>query len=311
MKITVLDGYAANPGDISWKEIEDLGELTVLDRTAPCDIIEKAKDTEILLTNKCSITDEIISALPRLKYIGELATGFNNIDVKSAARHGVAVANIPAYSTESVVQHVFAFMLEIASSVGVHSEAVLSGKWQTNPDFCFWINPLVEISGKKLGIIGNGKIGSRVAEVGRAFGMDVTAYSPSKCDKSVLDKIIEQSDVISLNCPLKPDNAGMINKETISRMKKGVWLINTARGGLVDEQAIADALKESRIGWYAADVVTHEPINADSPLLTAPHVYLTPHIAWAPYEARIRLMHIAAENIKAFLNGERLNRVEG
>ena len=311
MKIVVLDGYAANPGDISWQEMEELGELTVYERTGPCDIVPRANDAEAVLTNKCRITREVICALPRLRYIGELATGYNNIDVACASEKGVAVTNIPAYSTQSVAQHVFALILEAASRVGEHSRLVKEGEWEHCPDFCFWRHPLTEIAGKRLGVIGAGAIGSRVARIGRAFGMTVTEYSPSRCPRETLDSIIEESDIISLNCPLKKDNAEMINSSVIARMKRGTWLVNTARGGLVDESAVAEALKSGQIGMYMADVVTEEPIRGTNPLLGAPNMMLTPHIAWAPYEARVRLMDTAVNNLKAYLEGRRLNRVDG
>lgn len=310
VNIVVLDGYAANPNDISWEAMGRLGTLTVYERTKVCEIVARCAEADMILTNKCPISAETMNALPRLKYVGVLATGYNIVDVAAAKEKGIAVTNIPAYSTESVAQMVFSLMMEAALHVGEHSRCVMEGQWQNNADFCFWRYPLVELSGKKLGIIGNGAIGSRVGEIARAFGMKVTAYSPSRCGREVLDEIIETSDVISLNCPLKPDNANMINKDTIARMKKGVWIINTARGGLVDEAAVSDALKNGQIGWFCADVVSKEPIEATNPLLTAPHVILTPHIAWAPFEARVRLMNIAVENVKAFLNGEQLNRVE-
>ncbi|MBR4236204.1 MAG: D-2-hydroxyacid dehydrogenase [Clostridia bacterium] len=310
MKICVLDGYAANPGDISWDEMAKMGELTVYDRTKPEEIIPRCTGADAVLTNKCVIGADVMDALPSLKYIGVLATGYNVIDVTAAGRRKIAVTNIPAYSTESVAQLVFAFILECASHVGAHARAVRAGQWERSADFCFWNEPLTEISGKKLGIIGMGAIGSRVAEIGRAFGMQVTGYSPSKCDKSVLEGIICDSDIISLNCPLKPDNAGMINADAINRMKPGVWLINTARGGLIDEQAVCDALASGKIAYFCADVVSREPILGTNPLLKAPNVLLTPHIAWAPYEARVRLMNTAVNNIRAFINGERLNRVD-
>ena len=310
LNITVLDGYAANPGDISWDEIRKLGNLTVYERTPASEIVNRCIDSEIVLTNKCNITREHIANLPRLRYIGELATGYNNIDVAAASERGIAVSNVPAYSTQSVAQLVMAFILEAALHVGEHSRACHEGQWQNCKDFAFWNYPLRELNGMSLGVIGAGKIGSRVAELAAAFGMKVKTYSPSKCAKEVLDDIITGSDIISLNCPLKGDNAGMINAETLGRMKKGTWLINTARGALVDEQAVRKALESGQLGYYCADVVSVEPIKADNPLLGAPNVLLTPHIGWAPYEARVRLMNIATDNLKAFLNGERLNRVD-
>ena len=310
VNITVLDGFAADPGDISWDEMAALGTLTVYERSAPEEIVPRCLNSEIVLTNKCHITKEIIESLPRLRYIGELATGFNNIDVAAAKARGIAVSNVPAYSTESVAQLVIGMILECALHVGEHSRACLDGQWQKSKDFCFWNYPLREVNGLRLGIIGAGRIGTRVKEIASAFGMRVTAYSPSRCDKSVLDEIITGSDILSLNCPLKSDNAGMINRETIARMKKGVWLINTARGALVDEEAVKDALTSGQIGYYCADVVSAEPIKGNNPLLHAPNVMLTPHIGWAPYEARVRLMDIAVKNLRVFLNGERLNRVD-
>ena len=310
MKTVVLDGFAANPGDIGWDKMKEICSLTVYERTSPGEIISRCEGAQAVLTNKCPITRETMLALKELKYIGVLATGYNIVDVKAAKELGIAVTNIPSYSTESVAQTVFAHILEIAMHVGEHSRLVHEGVWQNNKDFCFWRYPLIEISGKTLGIIGNGAIGKRVGEIGRAFGMKVKAYSPSQCPSTVLDEIIETSDIISLNCPLKADNALMINADTISRMKKGVWIINTARGGLVDEEAVAAALKSGQIAYFSADVVSREPIEGTNPLLSAPNVTLTPHIAWAPYEARIRLMDISINNLKAFIAGERLNRVD-
>ena len=310
MNITVLDGYAANPGDIPWDEVSRLGELKVYERSKPEEILPRAKDCEILLTNKCVITRDIIFSLPRLKYIGVLATGYNNIDLDAAREKGVAVTNIPAYSTSCVSQLVMAFILEAAMHVGEHSRLCLEGAWQACPDFCFWKYPLTELEGKTLGIIGQGRIGSRVKALAEAFGMKTLAYSPSRCGKSVLDDIFALSDVISLNCPLKPETRGLINRNTIALMKKGVWIVNTARGPVVDENDMADALKAGQVGMYMADVVSREPIEGTNPLLTAPNVIMTPHIGWASLEARQRLMTISAQNIAAFQNGERLNRVE-
>ncbi len=310
LNITVLDGFAANPGDISWQAMEQIGNLIVYERSAPEEILTRCKDSEIILTNKCAITGEIISALPALRYIGELATGYNNIDVRAAAQRGIAVTNVPAYSTDSVAQLVMAFILEAALHVGEHSRACANGQWQNSKDFCFWNYPLRELNGMSMGVIGAGRIGSRVAEIAACFGMKVRTYSPSKCKSEVLKEILENSDVISLNCPLKQDNEKMINAAAISKMKKGVWIVNTARGALVDEQAVKDALVSGQIGYYCADVVSVEPIRTDNPLLNAPNVILTPHIGWAPYEARVRLMDIAVRNLKAFLAGEKLNRVD-
>ncbi|MCR4621424.1 MAG: D-2-hydroxyacid dehydrogenase [Clostridiales bacterium] len=310
MNITVLDGYAANPGDIPWDEVSRLGTLSVYDRSSPEEIVPRAKDCEILLTNKCVISREVMNALPRLRYIGVLATGYNNIDLDAARERGIAVTNIPAYSTSCVSQLVMALILEAALHVGEHSRLCLEGAWQASPDFCFWKYPLTELEGKTLGIIGQGRIGSRVQALAEAFGMNTIAYSPSRCDKSVLDRIFSESDIISLNCPLKPETRGLICAKSIQRMKKGVWIVNTARGPVVDETNMAEALKSGRVGMYMADVVSTEPIEGTNPLLSAPNVILTPHIGWATLEARKRLMTISARNIAAFLNGEKLNRVE-
>jgi len=309
MRIVVLDGFTANPGDLSWAEIEVLGEVKVYDRTDEKDIVTRAKDADAVLLNKCPMTRETMAQLTNLKYIGVLATGYNVVDTAYAKEAGIVVTNIPAYSTQSVAQHVFALILEIASHVGAHSDACLSGAWENSRDFCFWNYPLTEISAKTLGIIGNGAIGQAVGRIAGAFGMNVIAYSPSKNPMKTLERIYEESDIISLNCPLKDNNREMICADSISGMKKGVWIINTARGGLVNEQDVKDALISGKIGWYAADVVSVEPIRKDNPLLTAPNVILTPHIAWAPREARTRLVKIAADNLKSFMAGTVVNCV--
>lgn len=309
MRIIVLDGFAANPGDIRWDELKALGDVTVFDRTREDEILARAEGAEAILTNKCPLRAETLKELTSLKYIGVLATGYNIVDTEAAKALGIVVTNIPAYSTESVAQHVFALILEIAVHAGAHSAACLSGRWTNSRDFCFWDYPLTEICGKTLGIIGYGAIGKRVGAIAEAFGLNVIPYSPSMKKPENLDRIFAESDIISLNCPLKADNAGLISEKTVERMKKGVWVINTARGGLVVESDVAKALKSGKIGAYAADVATHEPINADSPLLTAPNVILTPHIAWAPYEARVRLMNIAVKNLRAFMDGRAINQV--
>lgn len=309
MKIIVLDGYAANPGDVSWEKMEALGELTVYDRTSADQIVSRAQGAQIVLTNKCPLTAETINQLAQLRYIGVLATGYNIVDIACAKERGIVVTNIPAYSTESVAQHVFALMLEMALHVGAHSQACLSGKWAASKDFCFWDSPLYELSGKTLGIIGYGAIGRRVGDIARAFGMKVIAYSPSMGDPTLLSRVFAEADVISLNCPLKADNANMIRRETIDRMKTGAWLINTARGGLINEADVAEALKSGKLGAFAADVVSREPIQADNPLLSSPNVILTPHIAWAPHEARQRLMDIAVNNLSSFLSGNIIHQV--
>ncbi|MBR3928999.1 MAG: D-2-hydroxyacid dehydrogenase [Clostridia bacterium] len=309
MRIVVLDGFTANPGDLSWDEIYRLGETTVYDRTDAKDIVARAKDADAILLNKCPMKKQTMMQLGNLKYIGVLATGYNVVDTAYAKEAGIVVTNIPAYSTASVAQHVFALILEMASHVGVHSQRCLSGAWETSKDFCFWDHPLTELYGKTLGIIGNGAIGQAAGRIASAFGMNVISYSPSKNAPETLEKIYQEADIISLNCPLKEDNKEMISSSSISRMKKGVWIVNTARGGLVNEQDVKDALISGQIGGFAADVVSVEPIKHDNPLLTAPNVILTPHIAWAPLEARKRLIKIAAENLKSFIAGTIVNCV--
>ena len=309
MRIVVLDGFTANPGDLTWDEIKALGDVAVYDRTDEKDIVSRAKDADAVLLNKCPMTKDTMINLPRLKYIGVLATGYNVVDTAFAKETGIVVTNIPAYSTASVAQHVFALILEIAHHVGAHSEKCLSGAWENAKDFCFWDYPLTELDGKTIGVIGNGAIGKRVAGIAAAFGMNVITYSPSQNSEETLEKIYRESDIISLNCPLKDNNKEMIAGASISKMKKGVWIVNTARGGLVNERDVKDALISGKIGCFAADVVSVEPIRADNPLLSAPNVILTPHIAWAPIEARSRLMKIACENLKSFINGNPINRV--
>lgn len=309
MRIVVLDGFTANPGDLSWAEIETLGEVTVYDRTDEKDIFARAKDADCVLLNKCPMTKETMMKLKNLKYIGVLATGYNIVDTAYAKEAAITVTNIPAYSTDSVAQHVFALILEIAGHVGAHSDACLSGAWENSRDFSFWNYPLTELGGKTLGIIGYGAIGQSVGRIADAFGMNVISYSPSKNPIETLERIYRESDILSLNCPLKENNKEMICADSIEKMKKGVWIINTARGGLVNEQDVKDALMSGKIGYFAADVVSVEPIRHDNPLLTAPNVILTPHIAWAPLEARTRLIKIAADNLKNFIAGTIVNCV--
>lgn len=309
MRIIVLDGWCVSPGDIGWDALCELGDVQVYDRTDESELISRAAGAQAIFTNKCPITKETMQSLPHLRYIGVLATGYNVVDTAYAKEAGIVVTNIPSYSTQSVAQHVFALILEIASRVGEHDASVKNGMWQNNPDFSYCLRPLTELSGKTIGIIGHGAIGSRVDEIARAFGMNVIAYSPSKCEKSVLEDLYRYSDIITLNCPLTKSNAGMINHETISLMKKGVWIINTARGGLVNENDIKAALDDGKIGAYAADVASVEPIKADNPLLQAKNVILTPHIAWAPREARLRLMEIAVSNLRSFMKGNIINCV--
>lgn len=317
MKITVLDGYGLNPGDLSWDGMKALGELTVYDRTPAHLTAERGKDSEVLITNKTVIDEDIISRLPKLKYIGVLATGYNVVDVKAARLHGITVTNIPAYSTMSVVQMVFALILAITNRVEHYTRLNHDGRWSSNPDFCYWDTPLTEIAGKTIGIIGLGNIGKRVADVALAFGMKAVAFTSKDQSeiregivKSSLNRLLRESDIVTLHCPLAETTKHIINKDTLSLMKEGAILINTGRGPLIDEYAVADALKNGRLGAFGADVLSTEPPAADNPLLTAPNAFITPHIAWATREARERLMQIATDNLAAFLTGKPANTVD-
>lgn len=311
MKIVVLDGYAANPGDLSWAPLESLGELSVYDRTPADQVAARIADAELVLTNKTVLTRELIAGAKKLKYIGVLATGYNVVDVAAAAELGVVVTNIPAYSTDSVAQLVFALLLEICHNVGHHSQAVHAGRWTSNPDFCFWDAPLIELAGKTMGIVGYGQIGHRVAEIARCFGMNVIAWTRTPRDPECvsLDELLARSDVISLHCPLFPETKNLINRDTIAKMKDGVILINTSRGPVVNDADLREALESGKVYAAGADVSTVEPIPADSPLLGAKNMFLTPHIAWATFEARERLMDIAVKNVEAFLSGAPVNTV--
>ena len=316
MKIVELDGYAANPGDLSWEPLQELGELTVYDRTPASLVVERAKDADIILINKVLITEEVLSQLPRLKYIGVLATGYNVVDVKAATKRGIVVTNIPAYSTESVAQMTFAHILNITNRIGHYARQSREGRWSSNPDFCYWDTQLWELSGKTIGIVGLGNIGMRVATIARYFGMDVFAYTsknsadlPEGIQKTTLDGLFAVSDIVSLHCPLTVDTRHLINRESLEKMKEGSILINTGRGPLVDEEAVADALASGHLGGYGADVMIDEPPSPNNPLLAQRNAFITPHIAWATREARQRLMDICVRNVKAFIEGKRLNAV--
>lgn len=315
MKIVILDAYAANPGDLSWDEFAALGELTVYDRTAPEDVAARIGDAEVVFINKVRLTDDIFAACPNLKLVSILATGYNIVDLAAAKRRGITVCNVPGYSTRAVVQMTFALLLEICQQVGLHSGAVHTGRWQTCPDFCFWDRPLIELDGKTMGIVGYGAIGSAVGTVAQALGMKllVTARHEKPVPEGArfvsLPELLAQSDVVSLHCPQTAENARMINAGALAQMKDGAILLNTARGGLLDEQAVADALRSGKLLAAGMDVVSAEPIRADNPLLTAPNCFLTPHIAWAPLETRRRLQAISAENLRAFLAGKPQNVV--
>lgn len=316
MKITVLDGYAACPGDISWDGMKALGEFVLYDRTAPEEVVERAKDSEVILTNKVVINKEVIDQLPNLKYVGVLATGFNIVDTKYAREKGIVVTNIPAYSTDSVAQMVFAHILNITNDIAHYASENRNGRWTNSPDFCYMDNTLHEIASMSIGVYGLGSIGKKVAEVANAFGMKVYAVSskeqsqlPAYVEKLTLDEMLATCDIITLHCPLTDATKEMINAESLKKVKKGAILVNTGRGPLVNEQDVADALANGQLGAFCADVLTVEPARADNPLLSAPNCYLTPHVAWATFEARVRLMDIAVNNVAAFKKGEPINVV--
>ncbi len=311
MKIVVLDGYTANPGDLSWAKLASLGDLTVYDRTAPEQVSARIGDAELVLTNKTALTRERMAAAPKLRYVGVLATGYNVVDVDAARELGVTVTNVPAYSTDSVAQMTIALLLEICHHTGAHDRAVQEGRWSACPDYCFWDYPLIELAGKTMGVIGYGRIGRRVAELARCLGMKVVAWTRTPRDPECvsLDELLRVSDVITLHCPLFPETRGLINRETIAKMKDGVILLNTSRGPLIDDLALCEALGSGKVYAAGADVAAVEPITADNPLLGLPNMILTPHIAWATLEARTRLLDIAAENVRAFLRGAPVNVV--
>ena len=315
MKIVVLDGHTLNPGDLSWNAINALGELTVYDRTTPEQTIQRATDAEIIYTNKVIINREIIEQLPRLKFIGVLATGYNVVDTDAARKAGITVCNIPAYSTQSVAQLVFAHLLHFTNNVARHARSVQNGDWAASKDFAYWLTAQTELAGKTLGIIGFGQIGQAVARIALAFGMNVIFNNRSKKTTNLdarqvnLDTLLKDSDYISINCPLTNENQGFINKETIAKMKPTAIVINTGRGPLINEQDLADALNNEQIAGAALDVLSAEPAGADNPLPKAKNCNITPHIAWATLEARQRLMQIAADNLKAFIEGKPINVV--
>ena len=316
MKIVVLDGYGLNPGDLSWSGMEALGELTVYDRTAPSELLERSEGAEVLITNKTLITTENMAELPNLKYIGVLATGYNVVDIDAAKARGIVVANIPAYSTNSVAQMVFAHVLNITQHVGHYADENAKGRWSSNADFCYWDTNLVELDGKKMGIVGLGNIGKATARIALAFGMEVLAYTskeqkdlPLGVKKVTLDELFAESDVLSLHCPLTPDTKEMVNANRLRMMKPNAILINTGRGPLVNEQDLADALNEGRIAGAGLDVLSVEPALANNPLLSAKNCFITPHIAWATKEARTRLMDIAVNNLKSYQEGNIINNV--
>ena len=316
MKIVILDGYSANPGDLSWKELETMGELTVYDRTSPSETVARASNADIVLTNKVVLGKSEIAQLPNLKYIGVLATGYNVVDLGAACERDIIVTNVPAYSTESVAQMVFAHLLTVTNRTEHYALQNRQGRWTKNPDFCYWDFPHMELAGKTFGIVGLGNIGQRVAQIALAFGMRVKAVTskttlPVGIEKVTMEDLLSTSDVLSLHCPLTENTRHLINNNTLQQMKSSAVLINTGRGPLVDDQAVADALADGRLAAFCADVLTEEPPKADNPLLAHSHAFITPHIAWASYEARVRLVQIAIGNVRAFLSGSPQNVVNG
>lgn len=315
-KIVVLDGYTTNPGDMSWDQLNELGEVVVYPRTSVEQLDDRLKDANIVLTNKVAITDEVLKRHPQIEYIGVLATGYNVIDLKAASQHNVVVTNIPAYSTESVAQLTFAHIFNVTNRIAHYAKQTRNGMWASCQDFCYTDTPLHEVYGKTIGLVGLGNIGYRVASIAHTFGMDVFAVTsknaadlPSFIKKTTIEGLLATSDIVSLHCPLNEQTAQLINAETLAKVRPGTILINTARGGLIDEKAVAEALTDGRLGAYCADVLTQEPPTKDNPLYIAPNAYITPHIAWATVEARTRLMKTAVDNVRAFLEGNPQNVV--
>ncbi|MDD3587279.1 MAG: D-2-hydroxyacid dehydrogenase [Thermoguttaceae bacterium] len=319
MKIVVLDGYTLNPGDLDWEPLARFGELAVYDRTRPEEVYDRIAKAQVVFTNKVILDKTMIDRLDQIKFIGVLATGYNVVDLSAAKARGIMVSNIPAYGTDSVAQWTFAHLLNLASRIAESSGAVRAGQWTTSPDFSFWRGPLIELTGKTFGLVGFGAIGRRVATIAAAFGMRVVGYSrhlqPGQVIHGVssvdLDTLLKTSDVVSLHCPLNENSRGMINAAALAKMKPGAFLINTGRGPLIDEQAVADALESGQLGGFGADVLSTEPPLADNPLLSAKNCYLTPHNAWATREARQRLLNTASQNLESFISGSPRNIVNG
>ena len=314
MKIVILDGFTANPDDLSWAELEALGQVTVYERTLPSETVARAAEADMVLTNKVVVSREVMDQLPHLKYIGVLATGYNVVDIEAAHQRGIIVTNVPAYSTESVAQMVFAHLLTVTNRTEYYAQENRQGRWSRNADFCYWDFSHMELSGKTFGIVGLGNIGRRVAEIALAFGMKVKAVSskttlPAGIEKVSLEALLATADVLSLHCPLTDSTRHLINADTLAKMKPSAILINTGRGPLIDDQAVADALADGRLAAFCADVLTQEPPLADNPLLKQPNAFITPHIAWASKEARVRLIQVATSNVRAFLSGTPQNVV--
>lgn len=316
MKIVVLDGHGLNPGDLSWNFLEEFGPVRVYDRTEAADTVRRIADAEIVLLNKVAISEKILDACPSVRLICVLATGYNVVDCEAARKRGIPVCNVPDYGTNAVAQFTFALLLELCHQVGHHNDAVHAGKWSSCPDFCFWDTPQMELAGKTMGIIGFGHIGQAVGRIASALGMRVLVYNRTRRPQQIgvyveLDELLAQSDVVSLHCPLTEQTRGLIGAASIAKMKDGAILLNTARGPVVDEAALAQALKSGKLRGAAADVVSREPIDPASPLLTAPNCILTPHMAWAPLESRQRILDCTERSIRAFLAGRPENAVNG
>lgn len=314
MKIVVLDGYTLNPGDLSWEELRSLGEVEIYDRTPEDETVNRASGAEIILTNKTLLMAGDIEKLPGLKYIGVLATGYNVVDIEAARQHGIIVTNVPAYSTMSVAQHVFALILEFFNGICSLSDGVRNGRWSSSIDFCYWDKPLTELAGLTIGIVGFGRIGKAVAVIAEAFGMKVIVNGRNEVsgyENHTVEELLKRSDIVTLHCPLTPETKGMINSDRLRLMKRSALLINSARGPLVIEKDLSDALNDGIIAGAALDVLSVEPPPEDHPLLSARNCIITPHVAWASFAARNRLMKIAVENVRHFLDGKPLNVVSG
>lgn len=324
MKIVILDGHALNPGDLSYDVFKEFGEVDYYPRTGPQKVLERIKDADVVMLNKVVMTRDLMKECKNLKYIGVFATGYNVVDTEAARELGITVTNIPSYSTMAVAQETFALIMEFYNGIKTHSDSVMKGDWIAAPDFCYWTHPLNELLGKTIGLLGFGSIGQRVARIASGFGMNVIVHTRSaskiveynksarddeKVKEVSFDELLSLSDIISLHCPLTKENTKIINGATISKMKKGALLINTARGGLIDEDAVRNALDKNELSGFAADVLTVEPMSADCPLYNAPNCVITPHVAWAAKETRIRLLNIAVENLRSFLNGKTINKV--
>lgn len=316
MKIVVLDAYTLNPGERRWEELEELGEVVVHDRTTQLDVVRRAKDAEVVLTNKTILDGFILNLLPKLKYIGVLATGYNVVDLDVACQRGIVVTNIPAYSTQSVAQMAIAHLLNITQRVAHYAHEVHNGVWSAQPDFCYWNTPLIELAGKKIGIVGFGNTGQATAQIAEALGMEVWVYTskpkkslPKKYQKVTLNELFSACDVVSLHCPLTAENKEMVNSFRLSLMKQGAILINTSRGGLIDEKALEQALLSGKLLGAGLDVLSSEPVPNGNPLLKLKNCFITPHIAWATRESRMRLMNQAVENLKAWMEGRTINNV--